>query len=401
MADRTHLYENHVKKARMVDFAGWDMPVLFETTGTIKEHMAVREGVGIFDASHMGDFFVRGEDSAEFLNYVTSNDVNKLKLKQAQYSCVCNERGAMKDDIMPYKLADDYFFLSTNAVNVNKLDAWFNCILSFAKKMKPDFDVQIENKTHDYALVSIQGPKATETVQKLTDIPLNLKWNYIEQGGIFAGETVLISHIGYTGENGWEVWIEDTKTNHPDPAKRQPSRKVQKVYDAILEAGAEFGIVEAALGSRDTLRIETGYTLYGTEAWEEQRPSVAIDRTTPFEASLDFSVDLNKETFIGKDALVKQKEEGLEKVIVRFELLDRGIPRHGYEVRVGEHNIGEVTSGTISPIRKVGIGLAFVNTEYSDIGFEFDIIIRGAPKKARVVEPPFYDTKKYGRKRIS
>jgi aminomethyltransferase len=362
--------------------------------------MAVREGVGIFDASHMGEFFVKGENSIEFLNYVTSNNVNKLKLKQAQYSCVCNERGAMKDDIMVYKLADDYFFLSTNAVNVNKLDAWFNCILSFARKMKPNFDVQIENKTHDYALVSIQGPKATETVQKLTDMPLNFKWNYIENG-IVGGENVLISHIGYTGENGWELWIEDTKTYHPDPAKRLPSKKVQKVYDAILESGAEFNILEAALGSRDTLRIEAGYTLYGTEAWEEQLPSEAIDRTTPFEASLGFSVDLNKETFIGKDALVKQKEEGLKKVVVRFELLDRGVPRHGYEIRVGESNFGEVTSGTMSPIRKVGIGLAFVNVDYSEIGSEFDVIIRGTPKRARVVEPPFYDTKKYGRKRMS
>jgi aminomethyltransferase len=348
----------------------------------------------------MGEFFVRGENSAEFLNYVTSNYVNKLKLKQAQYSCVCNERGAMKDDIMVYKLADNYFFLSTNAVNVNKLDAWFNSILSFAKEIKPDFDVQIENKTHDYALLSIQGPKASETVQKLTDMSLTFKWNYIEQG-IFAGENVFISHIGYTGENGWEVWVEDTKTYHPDPAKRQFSQKVQKVYDAILEAGKEFDIAEAGLGARDTLRIETGYTLYGSESWEEQRPAVEIDRTTPFESDLGFSVDLNKDAFIGKDALVKQKEEGLEKIVVRFEFLDRGVPRHGYEVRVGENTIGEVTSGTMSPTRKVGIGLAFVKTEHSGIGAEFDIIIRGTPKKARVVEPPFYDTKKYGRTRTT
>ena len=356
----TPFTEKHIALgAKMHEFAGYNMPI--EYSGIIDEHLTVCNGVGVFDVSHMGEFCVKGPYALDFLQKVTSNNVAALVPGKIQYTCFPNEDGGIVDDLLVYQYEPEKYLLVVNASNIEK--DWNWCISHNTE------GAELENSSDNMAQLAVQGPKAIQALQKLTDINLADIPYYTFKVGEFAGEkNVIISNTGYTGAGGFELYF------YPDAA--------MKIWDAIFEAGAEFGIKPIGLGARDTLRLEMGFCLYGNDL---------DDTTSPIEAGLGWITKfVDGKNFTNRSMLEKQKAEGTVRKLVGFEMIDRGIPRHGYELTTAEGDkIGVVTSGTMSPIRKIGIGMGYVKPEYSKIGTEICIDMRGRKLKAVVVKPPF------------
>ncbi len=393
MVKRVHIFDWHRENAKKVEeFAGWEMPIWYSSIK--EEHLAVRNGVGIFDVSHMGEIFFRGKDALKFLQYVTTNDVSRPPAISGTYTLVLNERGAVKDETLVFNMGNDEYMMVCDSDAFEKLYAWFTSIKR-AIEQYTELDLEIENKTYDMVMLSIQGPKARDLARDLFGIDINELWWFQAREVELDGIKMLLSRSGYTGENGFEVYFEDANPYHPDESKRGEPEKALHVWKTILEAGEKYGIKPAGLGARDTLRLEAGYTLYGNETKELQLLSTDIDEVTPLQANLDFALFWDKE-FIGKEALLKQRERGLPSKMVHFKMVDRGIPREGYKVYRDGEPVGEVTSGTSSPLLGIGIGIAFVRPEYAKPGVELEVEIRGRLKKAVTVTPPFYDPKKYG-----
>ena len=345
--------------AKMQEFAGYNMPI--EYSGIIDEHLTVCNGVGVFDVSHMGEFWVKGPHALDFIQQVTSNNAAVLTPGKVQYTCFPNETGGIVDDLLVYDYAPEKYMLVVNAANIEK--DWDWCVSHNA------VGAELENASDRMGQLAVQGPKALATLQKLTSLNLSDIPYYHFSVGDFAGvPQVIISNTGYTGAGGFELYF------YPEDAGR--------IWDAVFDAGAEFGIKPAGLGARDTLRLEMGFCLYGND----------IDETTsPLEAGLGWITKfVDGKNFTNRAALEKQKAEGVGRKLVGFEMIDRGIPRHGYELADAEGNgIGHVTSGTMSPTRKIGIGLGYVQTAFSKTGTEIYLVNRGRKLKAQVVKPPF------------
>ncbi|MEZ4797812.1 MAG: glycine cleavage system aminomethyltransferase GcvT [Flavobacteriaceae bacterium] len=344
--------------AKMVPFAGYNMPVQYE--GVNIEHETVRKGVGVFDVSHMGEFLIEGPNALALIQKVTSNDASKLSVGKAQYSCMPNDDGGIVDDLIVYQVKDETYLLVVNASNIEKDWNWI--------KSKNDVGAEMRDLSEDYSLLAIQGPKAVEAMQSLSSHDLSAIKFYNFIVGDFAGiEHVIISATGYTGSGGFEIYCKNSE--------------VKQVWDKVFEAGAAYGIKPIGLAARDTLRLEMGYCLYGNDI---------DDTTSPIEAGLGWITKFTKE-FTNSEALEDQKRRGPERKLVAFELDERGIPRHGYDIVDGNGNkIGEVTSGTMSPSLGIGIGLGYVPTVFTDIGSKINIQIRKNAVLATVVKLPFY-----------
>ena len=357
--NNTPLTAKHISLgAKMVPFAGYNMPVTYE--GINAEHNTVRNGVGVFDVSHMGEFILKGDKALDLIQRVTSNDASKLYDGKIQYSCLPNENGGIIDDLLVYRIDEKSYMLVVNASNIEK--DW-NWIQKFNNE-----GVEMHNISDKTSLLAIQGPKAAEALQSLTDIDLASMEYYNFQKGKFAGiDNVLISATGYTGAGGYEIYFENEHAEH--------------IWDSIFEAGKEFNIKPIGLGARDTLRLEMGFCLYGNDI---------DDTTSPFEAGLGWITKFTKE-FTNSAALKAQKEAGLVNKLVGFEMIERGIPRHDYQIVDADGKvIGRVTSGTQSPALQKAIGMGYVEKEFAKEGSEIYILIRNAKVKAKIVKFPFY-----------
>ncbi len=355
---RTPLYAKHLEAgAKMVPFAGFEMPVQY--TGVTDEHHLVRNACGMFDVSHMGEFFVRGAGALDLLQFITSNDVSKLVNGKVQYSCLPNGQGGIVDDLLVYRIAADHYMLVVNASNIKKDLAWINS--------HNRFECEVVNRSDEFALLAVQGPKAADALRSLTTIELNQLSYYTFTSGTFAGiENVIVSATGYTGAGGFELYI--------------PAERAEEAWDAILTAGAEVGLKPAGLAARDTLRLEMGFCLYGNDI---------NDTTSPIEAGLGWITKFTK-PFIDRERLEKQKTEGVSRKLIGFEMIDRGIPRHGYSLCDTDGNdIGKVTSGTMSPTASKAIGMGYVQTAFAKPDQLIYITIRGKQLKAKVVKLPF------------
>jgi len=347
---------------RMVDFGGWEMPVQYPA-GTIEEHLRTRTRAGLFDVSHMGEIDVRGPGAIPFINYITSNDASKLIDGQAQYSALTTSQGTVIDDLLVYRLAADQLTLVVNAGTTIKDWEWISS--------KPhDESVELKNVSSEYCQLALQGPAALKILQKLTDLPLEeIKYYHFDQGEV-AGVPAIVSRTGYTGEDGFEVYA--------------AADKAERLWDKILDAGntgSPEGVLPCGLAARNTLRLEAAMALYGHE----------IDETTTLlEANLGWICKLNKGDFIGREALAKQKDEGVKRRLVGFEITDRGIARDGQEVVVDGARVGRVTSGSPAPFLEKNIGLAYVPVEFGVEGQQIHIDVRGRLVAAQIVKTPFY-----------
>ncbi len=344
--------------AKMVPFAGYNMPVQYE--GINIEHETVRKAVGVFDVSHMGEFLIEGEHALELIQKVSSNDASKLTIGKAQYSCLPNNDGGIIDDLIIYKIEENTYLLVVNASNIEKDWNWI--------ESKNDVGANMRNLSENYSLLAIQGPKAVEAMQSLTSHDLSAIKFYNFIVGDFAGiEHVIISATGYTGSGGFEIYCKNTE--------------VKQIWDKVFEAGANFGIKPIGLAARDTLRLEMGYCLYGNDI---------NDSTSPIEAGLSWITKFTKD-FTNSDALENEKRHGAKRKLVAFQLDERGIPRHGYDIVDHSGNkIGEVTSGTMSPSLGVGIGLGYVPNIFADVNSKINIQIRKKAIPATVIKLPFY-----------
>lgn len=356
---RTAFYDTHVALgAKIVEFGGFEMPVQY--TGIIEEHKRVRESVGVFDVSHMGEVYVSGKDALAFVQKITVNDASKLSKGRVQYSAMCYPDGGIVDDLLVYYLADERFMLVINAANIQKDFEWMQKNVAG--------DVKLENRSDAISLLAIQGPNSLATLQKLTSVDLSAIPYYHFTEGKLAGVQMIISRTGYTGELGFEIYF--------------PSNIVtgKKVWDAIMEAGKEFNIGPAGLGARDTLRLEMGFCLYGND----------IDQTTqPLEAGLGWITKLDKGDFNGKSVIAKAKTDGLKRKLVGFTLAEKAFPRHGYTIHSEGEKIGDVTSGTFSPILDKGIGMGYVPLKFGKAGTNVNIMIRNKEIPATVTGLPF------------
>ena len=356
---RTAFYDTHVALgAKIVEFGGFEMPVQY--SGIIEEHKRVRESVGVFDVSHMGEVYVSGKDALAFVQKITVNDASKLSKGRVQYSAMCYPDGGIVDDLLVYYLADERFMLVINASNIQKDFEWMQKNVSG--------DVKLENRSDAISLLAIQGPNSLATLQKLTAVDLSAIPYYHFTEGKLAGVEMIISRTGYTGELGFEIYFpSDIATG-------------KKVWDAIMEAGKEFNIGPAGLGARDTLRLEMGFCLYGND----------IDQTThPLEAGLGWITKLDKGEFNGKNVIANAKAEGLKRRLVGFALAEKAFPRHGYAIHSNGEKIGDVTSGTFSPILDKGIGMGYVSLKFSKAGTNVNIMIRNREIPATVTGLPF------------
>lgn len=357
---RTPLFDVYKEYGgKTIDFGGWELPVQFSSIK--EEHEAVRARAGLFDVSHMGEVEVKGKDSLSYLQKMVTNDVAKLQTGGAQYTAMCYENGGTVDDLLIYKIADEHYLLVINASNIEKDYQWL--------VQHAEGDVQLQNLSEKTAQLALQGPAAVKVLQKLTGTDVSGIGTFkFQQNVEICGQKALISRTGYTGEDGFEIYCD--------------AQAATLLWKEILTAGESEGVLACGLGARDTLRFEATLALYGQE--------LSAD-ISPLEAGIGFAVKLNKDAdFIGKEALVKQKAEGLTRKLVGIEMIERGIPRHGYQVFYGDQQIGEVTTGTQSPTLKKNIGLALVQTEYSPLGQEVEVDIRGKRLKAKVVPTPFY-----------
>jgi aminomethyltransferase len=362
--NKTPLHARHrALGARMVEFGGWDMPV--EYSGIVDEHMAVRTRAGLFDVSHMGEIEIAGADALKAVQHITSNDASRLAVNQIQYSALTTPQGTFVDDVLTYKMGDEHFLLVVNASNIVKDFHW---ITEHVRALPGD--AVAVNTSSRYALLALQGPAARETLQTLTGVDLSAIKYYWFATGEVAGVRATISRTGYTGEDGFEVFV--------------PPAAAERVWDAILQAGKDAGVVPAGLGARDTLRLEASMRLYGNDMDET---------TTVVEADLGWIVGWKKDAFLGSDVLKRQKAEGPAKKLVGFEMLERAIGRHGYDVYVDGEKAGVVTSGTQTPYLKKAIGMAYLPAGRTEPGTEFEIEIRGRRARAAVVPMPFYKRK--------
>lgn len=357
---RTPLFDVYAKYgAKTIDFGGWELPVQFSSI--TQEHEAVRTKAGLFDVSHMGEVDVKGNGALAYLQRLATNDVSKLEVDQAQYSAMCYPDGGTVDDLLVYKYADDHYLLVINAGNIDKDVAWMNENLTE--------DVAIENISPKVAQLAIQGPLAESILQKLTETDLStIGFFRFKRDVQIDGISALVSRTGYTGEDGFEIYLD--------------ADKAAQLWDTLLTVGAADGLVPCGLGARDTLRFEAKLPLYGQELGRQ---------ITPIEAGIGFAVKVDKEIpCIGNDVLKEQKANGAPRKLVGIEMIDRGIPRTHYPVYAGEELIGEVTTGTQSPTLKKNVGLALIKTEYAAVGTAVEVEIRGKRLKAEVVTTPFY-----------
>ncbi|MEN9908734.1 MAG: hypothetical protein RLZZ540_1883 [Bacteroidota bacterium] len=352
----THIHE--ALGAKMLPFAGYNMPISYE--GINAEHETVRNAVGVFDVSHMGEFLLSGPNALALIQKVTSNDAATLTDGRVQYSCLPNNDGGIVDDLLVYKIKDEQYLLVVNASNIDKDWNWISA--------QNDLGVEMKNLSDDYSLLAIQGPKAIETLQSLTSVDLaTIKYYHFEIGDFAGIEHVIISATGYTGAGGFEIYCKNDQ--------------VEQIWNKVFEAGAPFGIQPIGLAARDTLRLEMGFCLYGNDI---------NDTTSPIEAGLGWITKFNKE-FTNSDNLKSQKEAGVTKKLVGFEMQERAIPRHDYEIVDANGNtIGIVTSGTMAPSLNKGIGMGYVTTENSAVDTEIFIRIRKKDVPAKVVKMPFY-----------
>ncbi len=361
-AKKTPLYDEHVKLGgKIVNYAGWALPVQYEGQGLVVEHEAVRNAAGLFDVSHMGEIKVTGKESAKFLDYLLTNDISKMVDTQIIYTFMTYESGGVVDDLLVYKFNDEHYLLVVNASNVDKDYEWI-------LKQKEGFDVVVDNISEEVGEVALQGPLAQKILQKLTTFDLEkVKFFHLADNVDINGVKCLISRTGYTGEDGFEIYTDN--------------EGIVKVWRDILEAGKEEGVKPTGLGCRDTLRFEAALPLYGHEISQD---------INPLEGDFKFFVKLKKASdFIGKEALNKYFNDGMKRKLVGFELIERGIPREGYEVYKDGERIGHVTTGYLSPTLKKNIGNALIDTRYIDLGTEIDIIIRNKPVKARIIDRRF------------
>ncbi|MED5580261.1 MAG: glycine cleavage system aminomethyltransferase GcvT [Nitrospinota bacterium] len=357
---RTHLFDKHVGLgAKIVPFSGFEMPVQY--SGIKSEHLTVRENVGIFDASHMGEFIFEGPESTKMLNFLVTNNIAKLPIGQVLYTLICKEDGGILDDVMAYRISENKYMLVVNASNIEKDFDWVsshNC-----------FDCELENVSEEMCLIALQGPNSEIVLEKL--VPQNQNFSKLDSFQLIECEidnaSVLISRTGYTGEDGYEIYCR--------------KNKVHLIWDQLLEFGKTFDIAPCGLGSRDTLRIEMKYSLYGNE----------IDElTNPYEAGLGWVVKLNHSDFIGHDKLSEIRSEGICRKLVGFEMIDRGIPRKGNKIFLRGKEIGYVTSGTMSPSLNLPIGIGYVSKENALEGGELEVDIRGSNRRGCIVKTPFY-----------
>jgi len=357
MAKQTALYQIHKDLgAKLVEFAGYEMPIQY--SGIIEEHKQVRNSVGVFDVSHMGEFLISGDDAESFLNYVTINNVAGMSVGQAQYNAMCYEDGGMIDDLLIYKF-EDHYLMVVNAANLEKDWNWLEDHATDS--------VSLEDVSDSTTLLAVQGPNSRNLLQKLTESDLSkVKFYYFIEGKI-DDVPATIARTGYTGELGFELYIDN--------------KYATQIWNVIFDAGEEFDVLPVGLGARDTLRLESGFCLYGND----------IDKTTnPLEAGLGWITKLDKGDFIGRGAVQKAKDNGLTRRLIGFELQERGIPRHGYTITKGGEEIGEVTSGSQSPMLGKGIGMGYVRWEYRKPGEEIAIQVRNKEIPAIVVKPPFH-----------
>jgi aminomethyltransferase len=348
---------------RMVDFGGWDLPIQY-SAGTVEEHMAVRKAAGVFDVSHMGEIEIRGPQSLALIQYLTSNDATKLADNQAQYTAITYPEGTFVDDVLVHRFGQDHFFLCVNASNTDKDFDW---ISDHARV----FDVDVKNVSANYTQLAIQGPKALDILQPMADVdPGAIKYYWFRLGHI-DGVPAIISRTGYTGEDGFEIYF--------DP------RESERIWDRIIETGKPHGLLPCGLAARNTLRLEAKMALYGND----------IDHTTTvLEADLGWICKLDKGDFIGRDRLIDQKEKGLTRKLVGFEMVDKGIARDHCPILIDGKEAGIVTSGSPAPFLKKNIGLAYLPIEKANIGTHFEIDVRGRRLAAKVVQTPFYKRSK-------
>lgn len=355
---KTKLFPVHEKLgAKIVEFAGFAMPVQYRSI--IEEHLAVRNSVGVFDVSHMGEVIVKGEKALDFVQYITVNNAAKLTPGRVQYSAMCYPDGGIVDDLLVYKISDDEFMLVINASNIEKDFNWMN--------ENNKFGVELRNESDEFSLLAVQGPKSQETIQKIIDKPLDIEYYHYFYANV-AGVDMLVSRTGYTGELGYELYFKgDEKT-------------AEHVWNTVFEAGKEFNIQPAGLGARDSLRLEMGYCLYGND----------IDKTTnPLEAGLGWITKLKKGEFIGREALLKVKEEGLKRKLVPMVSDERAFPRHGYDLSKDGKVVGYITSGTVSPVLQKPIALGYVDVQFANEGETVNFVIRGKEIPAKIVTLPF------------
>jgi len=345
--------------AKMVPFAGYNMPVQYK--GLIEEHHCVRKSLGVFDVSHMGEFWVKGPKALDLIQKVTSNDASKLFDGKVQYSCLPNKDGGIVDDLLVYRFGEEEYFLVVNASNIEKDWNWI-------QQFNQEIGAEMTNVSDDYSLLAIQGPLALKAMQKLTEMNVVDMEYYTVQRGKFAGkDNIIFATTGYTGAGGCEIYFRN--------------EDAEDIWNAVMEAGAEYGIQPIGLGARDTLRLEMGFCLYGNDI---------DDTTSPLEAGLGWITKFTKD-FTNSEALKLQKSNGVSKKLVAFEMIDKGIPRHGYEIAQADGSvIGVVTSGTQSPSLSKAIGMGYVPTSMSAVGSEIFLLIRGKQLKAQVVSLPFY-----------
>lgn len=347
--------------ARMVPFGGWDMPVQY--SGILEEHRAVRGAAGLFDISHMGEIALKGPDALAAVQRLVTSDASRLQVGQVQYAALCYANGTFVDDLTVYKLNDDHLMLTVNAANIDKDYAWIRDHVTGR--------VEVRNISDETALLALQGPKAQEILQRFTPVDLSqIRYYWFQRGRVLEAEAI-ISRTGYTGEDGFEVYL--------SPAQ------AETLWWRLLEAGKPFGLLPAGLGARDTLRLEAKMALYGNDI---------DDQHTVLEADLGWIVRFEKGAFIGREALQKQQAEGIRRKLVGFEMVGRGIARSHYKIVKDGQEIGEVTSGGPSPILGKNIGLGYVTIEHATIGTEVDILIRGEPVRAKIVPTPFYKRKR-------
>ncbi|MGE5402037.1 MAG: glycine cleavage system aminomethyltransferase GcvT [Ignavibacteriales bacterium] len=355
---KTNLFNVHEKLgAKLIDFAGYMMPVQY--TSIIAEHKAVRNSVGVFDVSHMGEVFIRGERALDFVQYITVNDASKLINGRVQYSAMCYPDGGIVDDLLVYKLSDKEFMLVVNASNKDKDFNWM--------KENNKFDVEIADESDEFTLLAVQGPKSNEVIQKICNKKLDLEYYHFFQAEC-AGVNMIVSRTGYTGELGYELYFKGDEG------------VAVEVWNKLFEAGKEFGIQPVGLGARDSLRLEMGFCLYGHD----------IDQTTnPLEAGLGWITKLNKGDFIAKDVLLRVKSEGLKRKLVPLVSDEKAFPRQGYELTVEGKKVGNVTSGTVSPVLEKAIAMGYVDSQYVQEGAQINFLIRGKEIPAKVVKLPF------------
>jgi aminomethyltransferase len=359
---KTPLYDAHVaQKAKMIPFGGWVMPVSYE--GVLAEHKTVRDACGIFDVSHMGEVLVKGPDAAKFLQWLTINDINKLKTGGGQYSALLNDRGGMIDDLIIYRLGDNEFFICINASNRDKDFSWI-------KQKSAAYDVVVTNESDAWAQIAIQGPRSTDVLATLltpSDAAMMRTLPYTNIAPVtISGKPSLLARTGYTGEFGYEIYV--------------PASVAQNAWMALLEQSSKFGVKPIGLGARDTLRLEACYLLYGNDM---------NDDVTPLEAGISWATKIDKGDFIGRTALISQKTSGLKRQMVAFKMLEDGIPRHGMKIFHGDTETGVVTSGSVLPTVGGAGGMALVSTTLKE-GDDFFVDIRGAKKRAKIVKRPLY-----------